>query len=432
LHQWPNNWENPIICAILFIQRGLSYMRKVYLLSFWVLMLCAHHAAFSQHAKELSPGYYVVVAAFSPDREDLAVNYTKGLTDRGMGAKFGFNSERNYYYVFVKFFPDREPSLQEMRETRKQEEFSKAWVRKVSPYRGTPATATAKVVEPEVTKEEIVAAPVKEEPPAEVTPPVVTPLESIIVTDNPDIVQFEHMDLDNTEVFLSLFNATNNRVVEGKVKVIDTEKAKLLKEVDGNDYLYLPNPKSQSGQITLICEAFGYRKVQQEINYPLPLADTAKSYVDLVGTTFIVYFDLVRYNKGDIATLYQVFFYNDAAIMLPESKFELNSLLQMMQENPSYRIRLHGHTNGNYHGKIIVMGSENKFFSLDGSRKTSGSAKDLSRERAEIIKDYLVANGIDASRVEVRAWGGKRPLYDKHSANAKRNVRVEVEIVEDK
>jgi outer membrane protein OmpA-like peptidoglycan-associated protein len=116
--------------------------------------------------------------------------------------------------------------------------------------------------------------------------------------------------------------------------------------------------------------------------------------------------------------------------MLPESKYEINSLLQMMQENPAYKIRLHGHTNGNYTGKIIVMGENKNFFSLTGSKSTQGSAKDLSQSRAEIIKEYLVANGIDGSRVEVKAWGGKRPIYDKHSANAKRNVRVEVEILE--
>jgi outer membrane protein OmpA-like peptidoglycan-associated protein len=42
-----------------------------------------------------------------------------------------------------------------------------------------------------------------------------------------------------------------------------------------------------------------------------------------------------------------------------------------------------------------------------------------------------MANGINESRVEIKAWGGKRPLYDRHGANAKRNVRVEVEILEE-
>jgi outer membrane protein OmpA-like peptidoglycan-associated protein len=115
--------------------------------------------------------------------------------------------------------------------------------------------------------------------------------------------------------------------------------------------------------------------------------------------------------------------------MLPESKYELNSLLQMMLENPRYRIRLHGHTNGNYHGRIISMGENKNFFSLDGSKNSIGSAKDLSYNRADVIKQYLAANGVDPLRVEIKAWGGKRPIFDKHSVNAKKNVRVDVEIL---
>jgi outer membrane protein OmpA-like peptidoglycan-associated protein len=117
--------------------------------------------------------------------------------------------------------------------------------------------------------------------------------------------------------------------------------------------------------------------------------------------------------------------------MRPESSFELNSLLQLMLENPNYRIRLHGHTNGSYHGKVITMGPDKNFFSLDGSKQGSGSAKDLSYNRASVIKDYLISKGIAADRMELKAWGGKRPLYDKRSPNAQKNVRVEVEILEE-
>lgn len=239
------------------------------------------------------------------------------------------------------------------------------------------------------------------------------------------------MTLGNTEVFLSLYNARNNRIVNGEVQVIDTDRSRLITNVKGNEYLVLPDPKSKSGQLTLVCESFGYRKIQQEINYPLPLADTVKNYIELMGTTLVIDFDLVRYHKGDIATLYNVYFYNDAALMLPESTYELNSLLQLMEENPKYKIRLHGHTNGNYHGRILSAGPEKKFFSLDGAHESTGSAKDLSYKRAEVIKDYLVSKGIDPMRMEIKAWGGKRPIYDKNSVNAKKNVRVEVEMLDE-
>jgi outer membrane protein OmpA-like peptidoglycan-associated protein len=130
--------------------------------------------------------------------------------------------------------------------------------------------------------------------------------------------------------------------------------------------------------------------------------------------------------------MYNVYFFKDAAIMRPESRYEVTSLLDMLNENQKYKIKLHGHTNGNAAGKIISMdkGSEN-FFSLTNTRDGLGSAKQLSEERADVIRKYMISNGIDASRIEIKAWGGKRPLQDKHSARAQENVRVEVEILED-
>lgn len=396
------------------------------------LILFVSQAAQAQHPKEMNPGFYVVVAAFSDYNESGTQKYTEALNSRGIKATYGFNSERNYYYVYLKHSANRQPSLQEMQETRKQPEFAKAWVRKVSPYRAVKTNPDAKSNPPEVkpvntVRPEPILDSLQEEAFAD-TSVDITANEPI----KPETFDAPPIDESTTEIFVNLFNATNNRTIEGKVKVVDPEKARMIKEVNGNDFLDLGNTRTNSNKVLLVCEAFGYRKLQQEINYPLQMADTAEQFIDMMGPTFIINFDLVRYNKGDIATLYEVFFYNDAAVMLPESKFELNSLLQMMQENPAYRVRLHGHTNGNYHGKILVRSDSKNFFTVDGVKRTTGSAKDLSEARAQIIKDYLVDNGIDESRLEIKAWGGKRPIYDKHGANAKKNVRVEVEILEDK
>ena len=130
--------------------------------------------------------------------------------------------------------------------------------------------------------------------------------------------------------------------------------------------------------------------------------------------------------------MYNVYYYNDAAVMRPESRYEVNSLVEMMKENPNYKIRIHGHTNGKSPGKIITMGDSDSFFALaDDNNEGFGSAKQLSKERAEIIKSYLVHEGIAADRMEVKAWGGRRMLYDKFSTQAKHNVRVEIEILEE-
>jgi outer membrane protein OmpA-like peptidoglycan-associated protein len=390
--------------------------------------------SFSQSPnKELAPGYYVVVGAYAASRENIAQNYVEVLNRQGHQASYGYNAIKKMYFVYVEEHGDLKSALRGMQKTRRGK-FPDAWVRVVpgvvsNTYSET--VATPQVTPTESVKPTTPATPVIPDTTALQSTPTSMP-ESIVsdipVTDNEEIEQFERMTLGNTEVFLSLFDARNHRIVSGEVQVVDTERAKGLTKVKGNEYLLLPDPKSKSGQLTLICEAFGYRKVQQEINYPLPLADTVKPFIDLMGTTLVINFDLVRYHKGDIATLYNVYFYNDAALMLPESKFELNSLLNLMQEG-SYKIRLHGHTNGNYQGRIITMGDNKDLFSLEGSKNTVGTAKDLSRLRAEIIKEFLVGSGIAADRIEIKAWGGKKPLFDRNSVNAKRNVRVEVEIL---
>ena len=117
--------------------------------------------------------------------------------------------------------------------------------------------------------------------------------------------------------------------------------------------------------------------------------------------------------------------------MRPESRFEVNTLLEMMRENPTCRIRIHGHTNGNASGKLITMGEDKNFFSLTGTNEGFGTAKKLSEERAKAIMEFLKSNGIEESRMEVKAWGGKKPIHDKHGTRAQENVRVEVEILSD-
>jgi outer membrane protein OmpA-like peptidoglycan-associated protein len=409
-------------------------MKSIYQLLLSLLFFCVLNAATAQNVNtELPPGYYVVVGAYAETREAFAKKFVESLNANGNQAQYGYNSNRNLYFVYLKFFTSLKESLRFMETTRKSGKFVDAWVRVVpgdikdSP-KGMPVTKTEdKPTEP--------AAIPAEKPVTESKPEVISTDSANVsyddVTDNAEIKQYAKMTLGNTEVFLSMYNATNNRIVDGDIQVIDTERTRAVMKVKGNEYLLLPDPKTTSGQLTLICDVFGYRKIQHELNYAQPLADTVKPYVDLMGTTIVVNFDLVRYRKGDISTLFNVYFYNDAAIMLPDSKYELNGLLQLMKENPKYRIRLHGHTNGNYHGKIISLGPDKNFFSLAGAKESNGSSSDLSEARANIIKEYLIANGIENTRIEIKAWGGKRPLYDKHSVNAKKNVRVEVEMLDE-
>ena len=137
--------------------------------------------------------------------------------------------------------------------------------------------------------------------------------------------------------------------------------------------------------------------------------------------------------RGKVETLDNIFFYKDASVLRPESRFAVDKLVLILKQNPNEKIRIHGHTNGNEPGKIIRRNdTSTDFFSMDNTIEDYGSAKELSEQRATVIRDYLVANGINKSRMSIKAWGGKKPLYDVDDAKAVANVRVEIEVLADK
>lgn len=391
----------------------------------------------SQPKNPLSSGYYLIVAAYKTGQENYAEKYVQDLKQKGQNATYGYDAVRKMYYVYLDRYNEFEESLGRLGKTRRETGFEQAWVRIMKVDDNMVAAAKTQTAAPVLEASNTVTpAEVKKETPAVVTttvtevntPAATSEVDEAGVQPKMEPVKLPHT-MSNTPVFFSLYNSTNNTVVKGEVQIVDGDRHVLIKKVKGNDYVLLPDPKNNSGKMNLVAEAFGYRKAEKEINYKQQIAQGSEEYKDMFGNFILVDFDLVRLHKGDIATLYNVYFYNDAAVMLPESQYELNNLLSMMQEKP-YKIVLHGHTNGNGSGKIITMGPEKNFFSLSGDVKEGfGSSKELSRERAETIKEWLVSKGITEDRIEIKAWGGGRMIHDKHSVHAKKNVRVEVEVI---
>ena len=117
--------------------------------------------------------------------------------------------------------------------------------------------------------------------------------------------------------------------------------------------------------------------------------------------------------------------------MLPQSKPELDELVSMMKDNPNYRIKIHGHCNGNNSRKIIALGPTKNYFTIQGSDERTGTAKELSMLRAEAVQRYLQDNGITTDRSDVYAWGALSMLVPETSTSARLNDRIEIEIRED-
>lgn len=387
-----------------------------------------------QYLDDNTPNY-VVIGAFS--KQPNAVRFTKhAQRDLKLDAKFEMNRRRNLYYVYVLSTQDLTLAITEAKRLRSESEFTDTWV-----YRGS-FTGDLGHSKDRISMDIVPAPDVKNEPltpadsPATQTPSQADPTGATTSQDSATapLVQEDKTPVDDGQegekFVFKLTRISDAKRVQGDVDIIDVDRQRKMGSYKGNMPVKVSSPNSKSGNISVICEVFGYKKTQRDLNYNDPESGT-DIIRDATGSV-VVPFELTRLKKGDIAIMYNVYFFKDASIMRPESRFEVNSLLDMLNENPKYKIRLHGHTNGNATGKIISMSKDSKnFFALNDTKEGFGSAKQLSEERARIIRDYMVNNGIDPKRMEIKAWGGKKPIHDKMSNRAQENVRVEVEILED-
>lgn len=380
-------------------------MKALYFLALAILISSTAYSQ-SDTTTNFNEPYYVVIGAFSIQKN--AIRFTKAAPKNKLNAKYAMNHNRNLYYVYVLSTDDRTKAIDEALTLRARPDslYSDAWV-----YRGS--------FEKSQTGEIVIGKDIN--PAAEQKP----------VSESTAQNQSGKTNTEKEETKPFIFKITrlddSTQVIKGDVLVVDVDLARKIGTYEGNQTVNVPKPKGKSGQITMTCTVFGYRRIQHDLNYLNPAGDT----VQIQDSTIIVPFQLKRLQKGDVAVMYDVYFFKDAAIMRPESRFEVGALLEMMKENSNYKIKIHGHTNGGAPGKIISMkdGSEN-YFSLSETKEGVGSAKKLSKARAELLKTYLVNNGVDAKRLVIKAWGGKRPLYDKFSPQAAANVRVEIEILQ--
>lgn len=90
-----------------------------------------------------------------------------------------------------------------------------------------------------------------------------------------------------------------------------------------------------------------------------------------------------------IRTLKSIFFDFDKSFLRPASKAELQTLLDILRENPSYKAGLRAHTD--------AKGS------IEYNRA-------LSQRRVDSAKNYLLSRGIDASRISTSTYGEDSPI----------------------
>ena len=108
--------------------------------------------------------------------------------------------------------------------------------------------------------------------------------------------------------------------------------------------------------------------------------------------------------------LKNIFFEFDKSELKPESKVELERILDFLQKNPAVRIQLNGHTDN--------IGTE-EYNSY------------LSERRALAVIDWLIYNGVNSSRLKHRGFGASIPVAGNETPEGRAlNRRTEMQIIE--
>ncbi len=380
-------------------------MNKVISLAIFNLVLFTSSSfSQSQPATEMDL-YYVVIGAFANPRN--AAEFTENAKKKHLEARSTFIPTRKLHYVYIQETPEKSDAVSLAVKLQRESTYSDTWV-----YSSllTDHPVAVKIDMTDLLEEE-------------------KPQTDTVNVKQNEIATVKPTDGSKPFVF-KIRSVETGESVPGDVDIFDADiiKGRKLVSYRGNDVVNV-KPINKSGNLLVVCDQFGYRKVQLPVNFNDPIIEDA---VTLENGNIVVNFDLVRLKKGDKVVMYNVYFFNHAAIMRPESRYEVTALLDMLKEKPTSKIKIHGHTNGNDFGQIITLGDSKEYFALSSKNKEGkGSATKLSEERARIIQSYLVSQGIDINRMELKAWGGKMPIYDKDHAMAHANVRVEIEIIEE-
>lgn len=131
-------------------------------------------------------------------------------------------------------------------------------------------------------------------------------------------------------------------------------------------------------------------------------------------------------SKGERFVMENIYFEGNSALYTSNSEPTLEEVLAYLKANVDNEIILIGHVNGSMGRRYLKDAAKS-----NPERKVYKNAEHLSLARAESIRDYLVANGVDANRIRCEGRGGKERIYanPKNERQHSANRRIEIVLV---
>lgn len=130
----------------------------------------------------------------------------------------------------------------------------------------------------------------------------------------------------------------------------------------------------------------------------------AKGYKEIIKDI-----QLQKITVGSKVVLKNIFFATGKATLTESSTTELSNLLKLLNDIPTLKLEISGHTDN------VGSASKNKI---------------LSEKRAKAVVDYLVKKGISQDRLVYKGYGFEKPIAsNKTKAGRQQNRRTEFEVI---
>ena len=126
----------------------------------------------------------------------------------------------------------------------------------------------------------------------------------------------------------------------------------------------------------------------------------------------------ISLKKGERTTLEGLSFEPGRHYLLPQSRPVLESLLETLLKSEDLKIEIQGH--------ICCKGDSDDGFDFDSNNNK------LSENRAKVVYDFLIKNGIEANRLNFIGFGHTQPkVFPEQSPDDEQaNRRVEIKVLE--
>ena len=204
----------------------------------------------------------------------------------------------------------------------------------------------------------------------------------------------------------------SNEVIAAEIAIIDEGTGEVI-NLQSDMVTGYKTTLKRNYTYKLECSSFGYEPIYGVIEF---------------YNSTVYNFYLPKLKPGNNVVMENIYFHPNTYAFKQQSGTELEKLWNFLKMNPSVQIEIHGHTAANTPVREVRPSYQGK-----GPEWTyTGSARKLSKLRAQAVKDYLVKNGITANRIETKGFGGDDNMipHPRSPEEKSRNMRVEVQIID--